>query len=82
MSEAAAPPPAAHVDGTGGFGEREGGFAQRALAFVERMGNRVPSPAILFIALCVIVIVLSQVLDWIGLSVTSEVVEGIPERGR
>jgi len=79
MSEAAAPPPAAHVDGTGGFGEREGGFAQRALAFVERMGNRVPSPAILFIALCVIVIVLSQILDWIGLSVTSEVVEGIPD---
>lgn len=79
MSEAAAPPPAAHVDGTGGFGEREGGFAQRALALIERIGNRVPSPAILFVALCVIVIVLSQILDWVGLSVTSEVVEGIPD---
>jgi len=29
---AAAPAPSSHVDGTGGFGETEGGFAQRALA--------------------------------------------------
>ena len=64
----------AHVDGTGGFGETEGGFAQRALAWIERAGNKVPSPAILFIALCVGVIVLSQLLDWLNVSVTSEVV--------
>src|ERR671918_238162 len=32
MNDAAATAPA-HVDGTGGFGEREGGFAQRALAY-------------------------------------------------
>jgi aminobenzoyl-glutamate transport protein len=67
----------AHVEGTGGFGEREGGFAQRALAWVERAGNRVPDPAILFLALCAGVIVLSQVLDWLNVSVTSEVVEGV-----
>ena len=67
---------AAHVDGTGGFGEREGGFTQRALAFVEKAGNRVPNPAVLFIGLCVGVIVLSQLLDWIGVSITSEVVVG------
>ncbi len=67
---------AAHVDGTGGFGEREGGFTQRALAFVEKAGNRVPNPAVLFIGLCIGVIVLSQLLDWIGVSVTSEVVVG------
>ncbi|UUY03901.1 AbgT family transporter [Svornostia abyssi] len=65
----------AHVDGTGGFGETEGGFAQRALAWVERAGNKVPNPAILFLALCVGVIVLSQLLDWIGVSVTSEVIQ-------
>src|SRR5215510_11949322 len=64
----------AHVDGTGGFGEREGGFAQRALARIERAGNKVSNPAILFLALCVAVIVLSQLLDWVGVSVTSEVV--------
>jgi len=72
MSAAAAP--SEHVDGSGGFGEREGGFAQRALAWVEKAGNRVPNPAILFVGLCVAVIVLSQILDWVGVSVTSEVV--------
>lgn len=65
----------AHVDGTGGFGETEGGFAQRALAWIERAGNKVPNPAILFLALCVGVIVLSQILDWVGVSVTSEVIQ-------
>jgi aminobenzoyl-glutamate transport protein len=73
MSDAAATAPA-HVDGTGAFGEREGGLAQRALAWIERAGNRVPSPAILFLALCAWVIVLSQVLDWVGVSITSKVV--------
>jgi aminobenzoyl-glutamate transport protein len=67
---------AAHVDGTGGFGEKEGGFAQRALAFVEKAGNKVPNPAILFIALCLGVIVLSQILDWLNVSITSEVIQG------
>jgi aminobenzoyl-glutamate transport protein len=71
----AATAPSTHVDGTGGFGEREGGFAQRALAWVEKVGNKVPNPAILFLALCVGVIVLSQLLDWLDVSVTSEVVE-------
>lgn len=63
----------AHVDGTGGFGETEGGFAQRALAAIEKAGNKVPNPAVLFLGLCVGVIVLSQLLDWLGVSVTSEV---------
>jgi aminobenzoyl-glutamate transport protein len=67
-----------HVEGTGGFGENEGGFAQRALARIERVGNAVPDPAILFIAMCVGVIVLSQILDWLNVSVTSEVVAHDP----
>lgn len=67
-----------HVEGTGGFGETEGGFAQRALAWIEKAGNKVPNPAILFLGLCVGVIVLSQVLDWIGVSITSEVVAHDP----
>lgn len=51
------------------------GFSQRALAWVERVGNKVPNPAILFLGLCVAVIVVSQLLDWIGVSVTSEVID-------
>jgi aminobenzoyl-glutamate transport protein len=74
----ATPSPSEHVDGTGGFGEREGGFTQRALAWIEKAGNKVPNPAILFLALCVGVILLSQVLDWLNVSVTSQVVDGTP----
>lgn len=50
-----------------------GGFTERMLAAVERAGNKVPSPAILFLALILSVVVLSQVLDWANVSVTSEV---------
>lgn len=52
-----------------------GGFTERALAWVEKAGNRVPDPAILFIGLIVMVIVLSQVLDWANVSATSQVAE-------
>jgi aminobenzoyl-glutamate transport protein len=45
------------------------------LDLVERAGNKVPHPAILFLALCLIVIVLSQILYWADVSVTSEVAE-------
>jgi aminobenzoyl-glutamate transport protein len=44
-----------------------GGFTQRALATVERVGNKLPDPAVLFIALLFIVWGLSLVLsliDW------------------
>ncbi|NTV38218.1 MAG: hypothetical protein HGA82_03450, partial [Anaerolineales bacterium] len=41
----------------------------------ERVGNKVPHPAIMFLALVVGVIVLSQVLAWIGVSATYEVIE-------
>ena len=37
----------------------------RALAWVEKAGNKVPSPAVLFLGLIVGVIVLSQILDWL-----------------
>ncbi len=47
------------------------GFAERALAWVEKAGNRVPSPAILFLALIIGVILVSQILDWANVSVTS-----------
>jgi aminobenzoyl-glutamate transport protein len=52
-----------------------GGFTERALAWVEKAGNRVPDPAILFIGLIVFVIALSQVLDWANVGATSQVAE-------
>ncbi len=54
------------------------GLVQRALNFIERAGNKVPHPAILFIALIFGLILLSQILAWIGVSATYEVVAPPP----
>ena len=51
------------------------GVMQRALDGIERVGNKVPHPAIMFLALCLGVIVLSQLLAWAGVSATYEVVK-------
>ena len=48
-----------------------GGFAERVLAGSSSAGNRVPNPAILFLGLIVLVIALSQILDWANVGVTS-----------
>lgn len=53
---------------------KKGGF----LDVIERVGNRVPHPAILFLALCAAIIVLSAVLSWAGVSATYEVVKPPP----
>ncbi|HEY1274743.1 MAG TPA: AbgT family transporter [Thermoleophilaceae bacterium] len=50
-----------------------GGLTERALAWVEKAGNRVPDPAVLFIGLIVFVIAISQVLDWANVGATSRV---------
>lgn len=52
-----------------------GGVTQRFLDGIERVGNKVPHPAIIFLGLCGLVIVLSQVLYWLDVSVTYDVVE-------
>ena len=52
-----------------------GGF----LDLVERVGNKVPHPAILFLWLCIGVIVLSQLLAWAGVGATYEVVKPDPQ---
>lgn len=52
-------------------GTTSGGF----LGWIERVGNKVPHPAIIFLALIVGVIVLSAILAWADVSVTTEVVE-------
>lgn len=64
-------PPATSVQGGGGM--------RSVLDLVERIGNKVPHPAIMFLALCAGVIVLSQILDWLDVGATYEVVRA-PEQ--
>ncbi len=45
------------------------GFAQRSLAAIERIGNKLPDPTVLFIALLLIVLVLSAALSFIQFDV-------------
>ncbi len=56
----------------------ESGGTNGVLDFIERVGNKVPHPAILFMALCLGMIVLSQVFYWLGASATYEVVKPAP----
>jgi aminobenzoyl-glutamate transport protein len=51
---------------------------ERMLDGIERLGNKMPDPAILFLILCGVVIVLSQVLYWFGVKATFEVVKPPP----
>ncbi|ONI73936.1 p-aminobenzoyl-glutamate transporter [Kribbella sp. ALI-6-A] len=51
------------------------GGMQRVLDGIERVGNKVPHPALIFLGLIVGVIVTSQILSWAGTSVTTEVAE-------
>jgi aminobenzoyl-glutamate transport protein len=51
------------------------GAVERILDVIERVGNKVPHPAIMFLALCVGVIVLSALLSWAGVGATYEVVK-------
>ncbi len=53
-----------------GTSSAETGLTERVLATVERVGNKLPDPAILFIALLVIVWVLSFVFSWFDWGVT------------
>jgi aminobenzoyl-glutamate transport protein len=55
------------------------GRLDRLLAGVERAGNKVPHPALMFLALCIGTIVLSQLLAWVGVSATYEVVKPPPQ---
>lgn len=58
--------------------EAKRGAIQRVLDGIERVGNKVPHPAIIFLGLCGLVIVLSAILAAIGVSVTYDVVEPPP----
>ena len=50
-------------------------FLERILDGIERAGNKMPHPAILFLVLCGAVIVVSQILYWANVSATFEVVK-------
>jgi aminobenzoyl-glutamate transport protein len=51
---------------------------QKLLDGIERLGNKMPNPAILFLWLCLGVILLSQVLSWLDVKATYEVVAPPP----
>lgn len=46
------------------------GFFYGILDQIERIGNAIPNPAILFIALAILTLILSAVFSWSGVSVT------------
>jgi aminobenzoyl-glutamate transport protein len=51
---------------------------ERVLDGIERVGNKMPDPAILFLWLCLGVILLSQALAWLDVKATYEVVAPPP----
>jgi para-aminobenzoyl-glutamate transporter family len=55
-----------------------GGF----LGLIERAGDRIPHPALLFLILCAVVIVLSQILYLTGMKATSEVAVAPPSQSQ
>lgn len=66
------------AEATAGGKGTGGGFMERLLDRVERVGNKMPHPAILFLILCLAVIVLSQALSWAGVHATYETVTTPP----
>lgn len=56
-------------------GEGNGGFMKRMLDVVEKVGNKVPHPVMIFLFLILVVIVLSHILHLSGASVTQQMVE-------
>ncbi len=54
------------------------GFTEKLLDGIEKVGNRVPHPVMMFVYLIAIVMVLSQILAMMNISVTEEIVEPVP----
>jgi aminobenzoyl-glutamate transport protein len=55
-------------------------FNDRMLDTIEKAGNKVPHPVIMFIYLIAGIAVLSAVLAWFDVSVTEEIVEPLPRQ--
>src|SRR3954447_14257290 len=69
MTDTAVPEATAPADHT---------FMERLLDGIERLGNRMPDPAMLFLWLCLGVILLSQALQWLDVKATYQVVKPPP----
>lgn len=57
---------------------QQGGFTQRLLDTIERVGNKVPHPVLMFLYLIAGVMVLSTILALFGVSVTEEIAVPAP----
>jgi aminobenzoyl-glutamate transport protein len=57
---------------------KSGGGMQKALDMIERIGNKVPHPAVIFLLLCVLVIVLSAILSALNVHATYETAQSVP----
>jgi aminobenzoyl-glutamate transport protein len=55
---------------------QQGGFFN----WIERVGNKVPHPVLMFLYLIIGLAILSQILFWFGVSVTDEVVTPVPRQ--
>lgn len=55
-----------------------GGFTTRLLDKIEKAGNKVPHPVIMFLYLIAFVAVLSAILGWVGVTVTEEIAVPVP----
>jgi aminobenzoyl-glutamate transport protein len=53
-------------------------FSQKMLDGIEKAGNKVPHPVMIFVYLIILVILLSAVLNLIGVSVTEDVLVPVP----
>jgi aminobenzoyl-glutamate transport protein len=58
---------------------QERGFTQRLLDGIEKLGNRVPHPVLMFLYLIIFVIVLSHILYLAGVSATEVIAAPVPE---
>lgn len=56
------------------------GFVNKMLDTIERVGNKVPTPVMMFLYLIIGIIVLSAILDWAGVQVTEEIITAPPQQ--
>ncbi|MET0695843.1 MAG: AbgT family transporter [Acidimicrobiia bacterium] len=54
-------------------------FSERMLDGIEKAGNKVPHPVMMFVYLIIFIAVLSAVLSWIGVTVTEEIAVPVPQ---
>lgn len=53
--------------------EKSNGILMKVLDYVERIGNRMPSPAFIFIILSVVIVIMSALLSSLGVSIENPV---------